>query len=176
MEEGLSMQNPAEAAQALEAGEQAKTPEPAGTEAPQTADFCGEVRRIFQEKPVDLRTYSPLALAFLGDGIYSAVVRTMVISRGNRQAKKLHDETRHLVSAGAQARIGDAVQELLTEEEQRIYHRGRNANPPHHAKSASYEEYMKATALETLCGYLYLKGETERFLEILKAGIEGAGL
>ncbi len=140
------------------------------------SDFCGEIRRIFPQRPVDIRTYSPLALAFLGDGIYSAIVRTMVISQGNRQAKKLHDQTRRFVSAGAQARIGDAIGELLTDEEQRIYHRGRNANPPHHAKSASYEEYMKATALETLCGYLYLKGETARFLELLKAGIEKAGI
>lgn len=145
-------------------------------ELPAAADFCGQIRRAFSEKPVDIRTYSPLALAFLGDGIYSAIVRTMVISQGNRQARKLHDQTRRLVSAGAQARIGDAIEVLLTDEEQRVYHRGRNANPPHHAKSASYEDYMKATALETLCGYLYLKGETERFLELLKAGIENAGI
>lgn len=140
------------------------------------ADFCGEVLRIFPQRPVDIRTYSPLALAFLGDGIYSAIVRTMVISKGNCQARKLHERTRRLVSASAQARIGDAIWELLTQEEQRMYHRGRNANPPHHAKSASYEEYMKATALETLCGYLYLKGETARFLELLKEGIERAGI
>ena len=120
--------------------------------------------------------YSPLALAFLGDGVYSLIVRTMVISKGNRQAEKLHNDTRKYVSAQAQARIGDAIQELLTEEEARIYRRGRNANPYHHAKNATLEEYLKATALETLCGYLYLKDETDRFLELLKAGIERAGI
>ncbi|MDO5591883.1 MAG: ribonuclease III domain-containing protein [Bacillota bacterium] len=120
--------------------------------------------------------YSPLALAFLGDGVYSLIVRTMVISKGNRQAEKLHNDTRKYVSAQAQARIGDAIQELLTEEEARIYRRGRNANPYHHAKNATLEEYLKATALETLCGYLYLKDETARFLELLKAGIERAGI
>ena len=122
--------------------------------------------------------YSPLALAFLGDGVYSLIVRTMVISKGNRQAEKLHNDTRKYVSAQAQARIGDAIQELLTEEEEeaRIYRRGRNANPYHHAKNATLEEYLKATALETLCGYLYLKDETARFLELLKAGIERAGI
>ncbi|MGN8706363.1 Mini-ribonuclease 3 [Bacillota bacterium LCP21S3_A4] len=120
--------------------------------------------------------YSPLALAFLGDGVYSLIVRTMVISKGNRQAEKLHNDTRKYVSAQAQARIGDAIQELLTDEEARIYRRGRNANPYHHAKNATLEEYLKATALETLCGYLYLKDETARFLELLKAGIERAGI
>lgn len=135
-----------------------------------------EILECFPQKQTDIRMYSPLALAFLGDGVYSLIVRTMVISKGNRQAEKLHNDTRKYVSAQAQARIGDAIQELLTEEETRIYRRGRNANPYHHAKNATLEEYLKATALETLCGYLYLKDETARFLELLKAGIERAGI
>lgn len=135
-----------------------------------------EILERFPQKQTDIRMYSPLALAFLGDGVYSLIVRTMVISKGNRQAEKLHNDTRKYVSAQAQARIGDAIQELLTEEEARIYRRGRNANPYHHAKNATLEEYLKATALETLCGYLYLKDETARFLELLKAGIERAGI
>ena len=135
-----------------------------------------EILEYFPQKQTDIRMYSPLALAFLGDGVYSLIVRTMVISKGNRQAEKLHNDTRKYVSAQAQARIGDAIQELLTEEEARIYRRGRNANPYHHAKNATLEEYLKATALETLCGYLYLKDETARFLELLKAGIERAGI
>lgn len=135
-----------------------------------------EILERFPQKQTDIRMYSPLALAFLGDGVYSLIVRTMVISKGNRQAEKLHNDTRKYVSAQAQARIGDAIQELLTEEEARVYRRGRNANPYHHAKNATLEEYLKATALETLCGYLYLKDETPRFLELLKAGMERAGI
>lgn len=135
-----------------------------------------EILERFPQKQTDIRMYSPLALAFLGDGVYSLIVRTMVISKGNRQAEKLHNDTRKYVSAQAQARIGDAIQEFLTEEEARIYRRGRNANPYHHAKNATLEEYLKATALETLCGYLYLKDETARFLELLKAGSERAGI
>lgn len=135
-----------------------------------------EILQVFPQKEVDIRTYSPLGLAFLGDGVYSVIVRTMVISKGNRQAEKLHNETRTLVSAAAQAKIGDAIADLLTEEEAAIYRRGRNSNPYHHAKNASMEDYLKATALETLCGYLYLKDETARFLALLKAGIERAGL
>ena len=135
-----------------------------------------EVCAAFPHRPVDIRTYSPLTLAFLGDGVYSVLVRTIAVSMGNRQAHKLHEATGKLVSARAQARIGDAIRELLTKEEERIYHRGLNANPSHHAKNASLEEYLKATALETLCGYLYLQDNTERFLDLLKEGMERAGI
>ena len=72
-----------------------------------------EILECFPQKQTDIRMYSPLALAFLGDGVYSLIVRTMVISKGNRQAEKLHNDTRKYVSAQAQARIGDAIQELV---------------------------------------------------------------
>ena len=68
-----------------------------------------EILECFPQKQTDIRMYSPLALAFLGDGVYSLIVRTMVISKGNRQAEKLHNDTRKYVSAHAQARIGDAI-------------------------------------------------------------------
>lgn len=120
---------------------------------------------------VDIRTYSPLALAFLGDAVYSLFIRTTVVSRGNRQAEKLHNETTRMVRAQKQAAIGKAVYDLLTPQEQKVYRRGRNSHPMHHAKGSSLEEYLQATALETLCGYLFLQGETERIAEILRTGI-----
>ena len=120
----------------------------------------------------DLRTYSPLALAFLGDAVYSLFIRTTVVAKGNRQAEKLHNETTRLVRAAKQAAIGKAVYDLLTIEEQKVYRRGRNANPMHHAKGASLEEYFQATALETLCGYLFLDGKTDRLAELLRTGLE----
>lgn len=120
----------------------------------------------------DLRTYSPLALAFLGDGVYSLIIRTTVLARGNRQAEKLHNETTRLVRAGKQAAVGRAVYDLLTVEEQKVYRRGRNAHPMHHAKGASLEEYLQATALETLCGYLFLQGRMDRLTELIRTGLE----
>lgn len=131
-----------------------------------------EIRDVFGCEGKDIRTFSPLSLAFLGDGVYSVMVRTLVVEQGNRPAEKLHEETRDLVSAKAQAKIADAIQDLLTKEELLIYKRGHNASPEHHAKSATMDEYLKATALETLCGYLYLMGRTRRFLELLKTGLE----
>ena len=120
----------------------------------------------------DIRTYSPLALAFLGDGVYSLVIRTTVIAKGNRQAEKLHNETTRLVRAQKQAAIGKAVYDLMTPQEQKIYRRGRNAHPMHHAKGASLEEYLQATALETLCGYLFLQGNMDRVRELIRIGLE----
>lgn len=134
--------------------------------------FRQEILQHFPKKETDIRTYSPLALAFLGDAVYSLVIRTMVVSKGNRQAEKLHNETRSYVSAGKQAQIGRRIWEKLTEEEKMVYKRGRNSSPYHHAKHASLADYMEATALETLCGYLYLQDQMERFLELLEYGIE----
>ena len=130
-----------------------------------------QILRFFPQDPVDLRSYSPLALAFLGDAVYSLIIRTIVMSEGNRQAQKLHDKTSSLVSAHRQAQIADTISPRFTEEEARIYKRGLNANPYHHAKNASWEEYRKATALEALCGWLYLQDRTDRFLELLREGI-----
>ena len=129
-----------------------------------------EILEAFPEGEADLKTYSPLALAFLGDAIYSTIIRTIVVLKGNRQAEKLHKETTKYVSAQGQAKIADAIQPYLSQEEAKIYRRGHNANPYHHAKNATYEEYRKATALEVLCASLYLKHETKRFLALLKIG------
>ena len=131
-----------------------------------------QIHAVFPHREVDVRTYSPLALAFLGDGVYSLIIRTMVVEKGNRPAEKLHNETKTYVSAAAQAKIGDAIRDLLTQEERRVYRSGQHANPEHPARSVDRETYMKATALETLCGWLYLQDRTDRFLELLKAGME----
>ena len=129
------------------------------------------ILKEFPHEEIDIRTYSPGTLAFLGDAVYSLVIRTILISKGNRQAEKLHNETTYYVRAQQQAAIGIAVYELMTEEEKRVYRRGRNSNPYHHAKNASWDEYMQATALEALCGYLYLQDRTERMMELLTEGV-----
>ena len=131
------------------------------------------ILKEFPHEEIDIRTYSPGTLAFLGDAVYSLVIRTILVSKGNRQAEKLHNETTFYVRAEQQAAIGKAVYDLMTEEEKKVYRRGRNSNPYHHAKSSSMEEYLQATALEALCGYLYLQDRTDRLLELLREGIRG---
>lgn len=125
----------------------------------------------------DLRTYSPLTLAFLGDGVYGLYIRSTLVKRGNTQARKLHQETSRIVSATAQAALFDTLMEgdILSDEEKDIMRRGSNAHVTHQAKNASSQDYHKATGLEALFGYLYLKDETDRICELAEMGIQKAG-
>ena len=135
-----------------------------------------EILKQFGMEPADLRTYSPLALAFLGDSVYSTIIRTIVTGRCSRQAEKLHNEASRLVSAGAQAKVGDAILSVLTAEETSIYRRGLNSHPAHMARNQSAEDYMKATALEALAAYLYMSGQQTRLVSLVRQGLMDAGL
>lgn len=130
------------------------------------------IKRDFGCGEVDIRTYSPLTLAYIGDAIYDLVIRTIVVERGNRSADKLHKKTVTYVNARVQARMIEALENDLTEEEEAVYHRGRNAKSYSSAKNASVIEYRKATGLEALCGYLYLQGQQERLLYLIRTAIE----
>lgn len=130
------------------------------------------IKQSFACSEVDIRTYSPLTLAYIGDAIYDLVIRTIVVERGNRSANNLHKKTIGYVNARVQARMVDALEEELTEEEASVCRRGRNAKSYTAAKNASIIEYRKATGLEALCGYLYLQGQQERMLGLIKKGLE----
>ncbi len=133
------------------------------------------IKKSFDLKEVDIRTYSPLTLAYIGDAVYDLIIRTVVVERGNTSANKLHKQTIEYVKAPAQARLIEAIQEDLTEEEAGIYRRGRNAKPYTMAKNATTNEYKKATGLEALVGYLYLTDRVERILELLQIGLHKVG-
>ncbi len=115
------------------------------------------------EKP---QSYSPLALAFLGDAEYGLLVRKMLIKRANRQAGELHKMAVRYVCAPAQAKGAAVILPLLTEQEAAVYKRGRNAHTSHTPKGATAAEYGAATGLEALFGYLSLLGEIERMQEL----------
>lgn len=134
------------------------------------------IKRDFACKEVDIRTYSPLTLAYIGDAIYDLVIRTIVVERGNSSVNKLHRKTVSYVNARVQARMIDALEEELTEEEMAVYHRGRNAKSYTSAKNASVTEYRKATGMEALCGYLYLQGRQERMLYLIREAIKRMGM
>lgn len=130
----------------------------------------------FPGKKQDIRTYSPLTLAYVGDAVYDLIIRTVVVQRANRPANDLHRITVKYVSANAQSKIVQALMEDLTEEEQSVYRRGKNSKPHTTAKNASVADYMKATGFEAVIGYLYLTEQMPRILELVKSGIEKAGL
>ena len=134
------------------------------------------IKREFDCTETDLRTYSPLTLAYIGDAIYDLVIRTIVVERGNKSANNLHKKTVSYVNARVQAKMIDALEDELTEEETAIYHRGRNAKSYTAAKNASIIEYRKATGLEALCGYLYLGGQQERLLYLVREAIARVGM
>ncbi len=134
------------------------------------------IKREFDCKEVDIRTYSPLTLAYIGDAIYDLVIRTIVVERGNSTANKLHRKAVAYVNARVQARMIDALEDELSEEEESVYHRGRNAKSYTSAKNASVIEYRKATGLEALCGYLYLQGRQERMLYLIREAIVRTGM
>ena len=122
----------------------------------------------------DLRTYSPLTLAYIGDAIFELVVRTVLVERKNTQAEKLHKAATKIVKAETQALMIEAIKEELTEEELAVYKRGRNAKAVTRAKNATMSEYRRATGFEALMGYLYLKGDIERMIELSHLAVEKA--
>lgn len=132
------------------------------------------VNKIFNSKEVRPNEYSPLALAFIGDSVFDLVIKSVIVEKANCQVNKLQNKTSKIVRATTQALIVDALKDELSEEEANIYRRGRNAKPYTKAKNASYSEYCKATGLEALVGYLYLKGDTERLIALIKTGLENA--
>jgi ribonuclease-3 family protein len=127
---------------------------------------------ILQIEPVDIRTYSPLALAFIGDGVYELVVRTLMIHQGNMQANKLQKKSSFFAKAITQSVLVQAILDELTPEEFAVYRRGVNSKPHSKAKNASIQEYLEATGLEALVGYLYLTGQVERMLTLIRKGMD----
>ena len=114
----------------------------------------------------DIRGISSIGLAHIGDGVYELLVRTWLCAHGKATGKGLHRATVRLVCAPEQARRAQAILPLLTEEEQEVFRRGRNAHVHSIPQHASRAEYQQATALEALFGWLYLSGRRERINEL----------
>jgi ribonuclease-3 family protein len=121
---------------------------------------------------IDVKTYSPLTLAFIGDVVYDLIIRTMVVEQGNAPVNKLHKKVSNLVKATAQVELLHKVEDMLTEEEISIFKRGRNAKSFTSAKNASITEYRIATGLEALIGYLYLDNQFARIVDIIQEGLK----
>ena len=133
------------------------------------------IRQRFQIPDTDIRTYSPLTLAFIGDGIYDLIIRTIIVGKGNTRASQLHQHTSHLVKAHSQSVMIEHMLPHMTEEEEHIYKRGRNAKSFSMAKNATMKDYRMATGFEALMGYLYLTEQFDRMAELLGKGLEQMG-
>lgn len=130
------------------------------------------LKDMFGLEGTDIRTYSPLTLAYIGDAIYELVIRTILVEKGNTQVNKLHNRASRLVKASAQSAMIEKLKPHLTEEETAVFKRGRNAKSYTMAKNASMSDYRRATGFEALMGYLYLTEQWERMLGLIKTGME----
>lgn len=134
--------------------------------------IVAKVRQTFALPTTDIRTYSPLTLAYIGDSIYDLIIRTMLVEKGNAQVNRLHQHASKLVKAVTQKDMVHAIMDLLSEEEVAVFKRGRNAKSFTTAKNASVTDYRIATGFEALIGYLYLKEELDRILYLVKEALD----
>ena len=134
------------------------------------------IKNEFHCEEQDIRSYSPLTLAYIGDCIYEIIIRTVVVERGNKSPQSLHKTVTKYVKAETQCELFQVLQDELTEEEMAVMRRGRNAKSFTTAKNASVGDYRKASGLEALFGYLYLTGQTERAVSLLKSGLARIGM
>ena len=114
----------------------------------------------FDEKQVN--SVTNLGLAHIGDAVYELLCRSYLCCKGNKTVKNLHKDSVAMVKAPTQAKYADKLLPHLTQQEQDWFRRGKNAHTHAAPKSATPQEYAKATGLETLFGALYLSGQTQR--------------
>ena len=132
-------------------------------------------KEALKMQEVDVKSYSPLALAYIGDAVYELAVRSFIMNHGNIQVNKMHKKAASLVKAEAQANLYKLLEEDLSEEEKAVYRRGRNAKSGTMAKHATMRDYRMATGFEALMGYLYLTENFERMAQLLGLGFEKLG-
>lgn len=135
-------------------------------------NLLDEIHQYFPQDKRDVRSFSPLKLAYLGDAVFEMIIRTLIIEETEGPVKNLHARTSELVNAGSQAKLILSLQEELTEEERSAYRHGRNAKTSSVAKHADIHDYRNATGLEALFGYLYLTGRSARAVELCRIGFD----
>jgi len=133
--------------------------------------FFDEFRKKLNIEEVDIRTYSPLALAYIGDSVYDCMIKLYLVGRGNKSSNLYHKEAKTYVKASEQAKILQSIEGMLSEEEERIVKWGRNAKSQSVPKNASKSDYQMATAFECLLGYLLMTRNYNRLLECVVEGM-----
>ena len=104
------------------------------------------------------------------------MVRSVLVNKGNTAVNNLHKKASAIVKAPTQAALAAAIMDDLTDEEKDIFRRGRNSKPHTKAKNASTMEYLEATGFEAVIGFLYLSGDMDRALDLVKKGCEKLGV
>ncbi len=131
-------------------------------------DLFSIIRQGMELEEINISDYSPLTLAYIGDSIYEIIIRTVIVDEANRQVNKIHKKVSNLVKAPTQAKMIYYIMDDLTDDELKIYKRGRNAKAVTRAKNASMSDYRTATGFEALMGWLYLTKQSDRMMELIK--------
>jgi Uncharacterized protein conserved in bacteria len=137
--------------------------------------FLQYAKETLEISKVDIHNYSPVVLAYMGDAVYELIIRSKITAVGNMQVKKMHRQSSELVKAATQAKMAELISVVLTDEENAVYKRGRNAKSSTMAKNASMIDYRMATGFEALVGYLYLTEQFERLIELVSFGLKKMG-
>ena len=139
-------------------------------------DLNAYLNKEFGIESKDIRTYSPLTLAYIGDAIFDVIVRSILVNKGNTAVNNLHKRASSVVKAQSQAAFVKVLMEDFTEDEMNIYRRGRNSKPHTKARNASTMDYLEATGFEAVMGFLYLTDNMDRACELVRLGIDRLGL
>ena len=131
-------------------------------------DLFSIIRQGMELEEINISDYSPLTLAYIGDSIYEIIIRTVIVDEANRQVNKIHKKVSNLVKAPTQAKMIYYIMDDLTDDELKIYKRGRNAKAVTRAKNAYMSDYRTATGFEALMGWLYLTKQSDRMMELIK--------
>ena len=134
-----------------------------------------EISRAFGADALHADELNGLTLAYLGDAVYELAVRLYMSAHGSQQVNKLHKHVTAAVNAGAQSELYYIFEPLLSPEEQMIFKRGRNSKTVTAAKNQKITDYRRATGVEALMGWLYLKGRYGRIAELLSYGLPRLG-
>lgn len=128
--------------------------------------------KILKNINADPKNLNSLALAFIGDTIFDLLTRGMIVTEGNAPVNIMHKKAKAIVNATSQSKMYSAIENKLNEEELGVLKRGRNAKSHTSAKNQSIVDYRRATGVEALFGYLYLKGKYDRIEELYNIGLE----
>ena len=138
-----------------------------------TQNLTESIKNVLGLKEISPAQLSPLVLAYIGDGIFDLIIKTYLLdTKGNMQVNKLNRFASNIVKAQSQSEMIGIIEPLLSPAEEAVYKRGRNAKSYTSAKNASISDYRRATGFEALMGYLYLEGEYERMVQLIKAGLD----
>lgn len=138
-----------------------------------TQNLTESIKNVLGLKEISPAQLSPLVLAYIGDSIFDLVIKTYLLdTKGNMQVNKLNRFASNIVKAQSQSEMIGIIEPLLSPAEGAVYKRGRNAKSYTSAKNASISDYRRATGFEALMGYLYLEGEYERMIQLIKAGLD----